>query len=289
MLEADKFFTQYQVEFPKLLKEDSKLLKETYQFLENKKGSNKVFIKCFDNGATLVDNQAQEIKWRTKKTYELFAYLFEKQGKAISKDTIISVLWPDMPLDKAAILFHTTVSYLRKSFTEHNLSDLLQSKSSGYLLDNENIESDYELLMDIYQKVQAHQFEEIKSGLLVDLYKSAYFDNVCSEWVINKREHLERIYIICCKEVAEYLSDHNRYEESINILTKAVKLDPYSEELLVLIMKAFGAVGDIKSVKAYYEDAGKVMKQELDSELSDEIRELYDEIIHRKAKVSEDE
>jgi two-component SAPR family response regulator len=285
MMEADKFFSQYQIEFPKLLKEDSRLLKETYQFSVSKKGNSKIFIKCFDNGTTFIDNQSQEIKWRTKKTYELFAYLFEKQGKAISKDNIISVLWPDMPLDKAAILFHTTISYLRKSLAEQGLNDLLQSKSNGYLLDNENIESDYDQLTDIYQKVQGRQYKEIDTPLtLIDLYKAPYFDNIAGEWVINKREHLERIYITCCKELAEYLIDNFWYQESAEILAKVIKLDPYSEELLVLIMKAFGALGDYKSVKAYYEEAKRVMKQELDSEISSEIQDLYDEIIHKKSK-----
>lgn len=282
MLEADRFFEQYQMEFPKIRKEDLKLLTDTYQFSAGQRDSGRIVIKCFDNGAVYVDKQNQEIKWRTKKTYELFAYLFDRQGKAVSKDNIIGVLWPDMPLDKAAILFHTTLSYLRKSMGELNLAELLQSRSNGYLLDVGMIGTDYELLTDIYRKVQEQQFDEADVPELTDLYKSAYFENINSEWVINKREHLERIYIGCCKCVAEELIRRRRYSDSAAILAKAIKLDPYSEELLTLILKAYGAVGDIKSVKAYYEDARKVTKEELDSEISGEIEELYENILHKK-------
>jgi two-component SAPR family response regulator len=130
----------------------------------------------------------------------MFIYLFDRQGRPVSKDALINILWPDMPLDKANTLFHTTLSYVRKSLAEQNLSDLIQSKISGYQIDFDSIDSDYNRLLEAYQKIQAGRFEDIGRAVrLVELYKTAYFENISSEWVISKREHLERIFIICCR------------------------------------------------------------------------------------------
>lgn len=278
-----KYNSQYQFELPAIRKEDEDIVRDKEKPSGSKKDTSKIIIKCFENGITYVDVQSQEIKWRTKKTYEMFAYLVDKQGKAISKDIMISVLWPDTPLDKAVTLFHTTLSYLRKSLTEYNFGDILQNKGNGYALDIDSVETDYALLMNIYEKVQAEHFDEIDElEKLMDIYKSSYFENISSDWVINKREHLERVFIICCKSISEELMKRERYMESVAILSKAARLDPYSEEILMLIMQAYSGLGDVKSVKSYYEDTKRILKEELDTELSGEVEKLYSELIHRK-------
>jgi pentatricopeptide repeat protein len=72
------------------------------------------------------------------------------------------------------------------------------------------------------------------------------------------------------------------YTDSTVILSKAIGLDPYSEEMTSMIMKAYGAAGDFKSVKYYYDKMKNILKEELDTELSSETEDLYNKIIHRE-------
>lgn len=223
--DAGRYLGNLQQDYPRLLKQDLRLIKNAFSFAADSINYKKVYIRCFENGEIFVDGQILSIKWRTKKTFEMFAYLFDKYWKAVSKDNIIGVLWPDMPSDKSAILFHTTLSYLRKNLSENHLADLLCGKSGRYMLDIDKIDSDYEILMDIQRKLHSNKPDDrIPLEEITDLYKSTYFENISSDWIINKREHLERIYINCCKTIAKLLLEAERFLDCIVLLEKVIKM-----------------------------------------------------------------
>ena len=69
---------------------------------EQETSAGKVRIKSF--GSFHVQYHGEEPKWRTKKTKELFAFLFNKQGVPVSRDTgadhmqernVLSGCWKD--------------------------------------------------------------------------------------------------------------------------------------------------------------------------------------------------
>ncbi|HMO58591.1 MAG TPA: BTAD domain-containing putative transcriptional regulator [Roseiflexaceae bacterium] len=45
----------------------------------------------------------------------LFAFLFDRRGRGISKDEAAEVIWPDLMIDKADMAFHRTISALRRT------------------------------------------------------------------------------------------------------------------------------------------------------------------------------
>ena len=70
---------------------------------EQETSAGKVRIKSF--GSFHVQYHGEEPKWRTKKTKELFAFLFNKQGVPVSRDVIIGSLWPELEEDRARNFF----------------------------------------------------------------------------------------------------------------------------------------------------------------------------------------
>lgn len=165
----------------------------------------------------------------------------------------------------------------------------MYGKSGKYMLDIEKIGSDYELLMEIQRVVNSNNPDEIiRIEELLDLYKFSYFENVSSEWIINKREHLERIYINNCKSVAKMLLDAGKYQDCIAVLDKVIRLDAYSEELRIMFMKSCSGTGDIKSVISCYEGYVKLLKEELDCSVSPELQNIYDEIMKKHYEVNAD-
>lgn len=45
----------------------------------------------------------------------LFAFLFDRRGRGVSKDEAEEIIWPDLPIDKADTAFHRTLSALRRT------------------------------------------------------------------------------------------------------------------------------------------------------------------------------
>ena len=66
----------------------------------------------------LPDKDGREMKWRTKKARELFAYLFHLQGSSVSREALIDLLWPESGMKSAIALFHTTLYSIRQAFTQ---------------------------------------------------------------------------------------------------------------------------------------------------------------------------
>jgi len=81
------------------------------------------------------------------------------------------------------------------------------------------------------------------------------------------------------------LYDAGRYLDCILVLDKVIKLDPYSEELRAMFMKACLGAGDIKSVVTCYDNFAKLIKEELDCDVSPELQKVYDDIIQKRSEL----
>ncbi|NWG19686.1 MAG: GAF domain-containing protein [Chloroflexi bacterium] len=45
----------------------------------------------------------------------LFAFLFDRRGRGVTKDEAAEVIWPDLPIERADMAFHRTISGLRRT------------------------------------------------------------------------------------------------------------------------------------------------------------------------------
>jgi two-component SAPR family response regulator len=66
-----------------------------------------VRVQCLGRLELLVDGRP--VRWPTKKTVELFAYLLHNNGRFVSKDRIVDDLWPDQGYENALVNLHTAV------------------------------------------------------------------------------------------------------------------------------------------------------------------------------------
>ena len=78
-------------------------------------------MRVFALGPLRVERDGQPIdRWGGDKagTYQaeaLFAFLFDRRGRGLTKDEAEEVIWPDLELDKADTAFHRTVAALRRT------------------------------------------------------------------------------------------------------------------------------------------------------------------------------
>jgi DNA-binding SARP family transcriptional activator len=70
----------------------------------------------------------------TNQAEALFAFLFDRRGRGLSKDEAEELIWPELPIDKADTAFHRTLSGLRRTL-EPNLRRGNQSKALPYQRD----------------------------------------------------------------------------------------------------------------------------------------------------------
>jgi DNA-binding SARP family transcriptional activator/GAF domain-containing protein len=118
----------------------------------------------------------------------LFAFLFDRRGRGLTKDEAAEVIWPDLALDKADMAFHRTVSALRRTLEpglrRGNESQLLSYHHERYWLNPAgvgwcDVEQFEALLEEGHTRLHQGDAEQALQCLsqAVALYRGDYLDD----------------------------------------------------------------------------------------------------------------
>lgn len=197
---------------------------------------NELKIKSFGS-FQVYDSKDLSIHWRTKKTKELFAYLWEQNGKAISKMKIMETIFPDKDLEKATTLLHTTIYQLRKSLEKLGYLDGIVYINESYKL-KLPINSDIKELNDILM-IKSHNEEHIIK--ILRIYKGDFLEEEGYHWVIEtQQKYKERVFNILEKYGCSQLEEENLSHLLKNCLEQMHKMEPFNEDIVKMIIQFYG-------------------------------------------------
>ncbi|CAI6060459.1 response regulator [Cohnella sp. JJ-181] len=233
-------------------------------------------LGCFE-AASL---QAGAVKWMSKKSTELFAYLLVHRGRSVAKVRILEDIFPGMPLKNAETYLHTAVYQLRKALSQHGLKDMVQSAQEQYGLDLEHADVDF---IQFEQGVERlSQIDAASEAAAIELerqFTGGLFENKSFEWATAERERLAILYDAFAKRLASWLLEGQRYREAVQIARRIVSGNEYEEESNLLLLELFGAIGDRQSFHSHYERYTHLLHQELGLQPSEKFRRLYERYI----------
>ncbi|NLY75230.1 MAG: hypothetical protein GX075_07980 [Firmicutes bacterium] len=218
--------------------------------------------------------------WRTVKSRDLLAYLAH-QNKPVGTDQILEDLWPDLEPDKASALFHTTLYYLRRllqQFTDEEIiirgSKRYQLKPGSVLIDRRQFEAVAQrTVKKTMNAVLANELEAV-----VPLYRGDYLEDLDYQWVIPVQEELRNIYSDLKQRLAVYYLQNKQYLRALVHLRQLMTQNPYSEEVLRLLLRTLAEMGDILALKKQYAIFVKTVLNELGIKPSSELTAFYKEL-----------
>ena len=135
-----------------------------------------IFVNSFGRGRIL-DEAGNRILLRTKKSYELFFYLFQERNELITKEDLIDTIFPKMDEEKAGNNLHTTIYQIRKSFSDYGYEEVIVYKSGTYFL-NVTIISD----LDEVNQLMLADLNDKHAMKLLELYRGKYFEKCDYIW-----------------------------------------------------------------------------------------------------------
>lgn len=256
----------------------------------SQKAGNSYFFRMQMFGPLRVFHHYEEIKinsWRTVKSRDLLAYLAH-QDKPVSTDQILEDLWPDLNPDKASALFHTTLYYLRRLLQQFTNKEIIIHGSKRYQLRPGSI------------LIDRHQFEEVAHRVLgktmttalaneletvAALYRGDYLEDLDYQWVIPSQEELRNININLKHELAVYYLKNKMYSQALVHLRQIMAKNPYSEDVLRLLLTTLVRMGDLLAAKKQYAVFVRTLFKELGIRPSFEIRAFYKELCAVKPAV----
>ncbi|WP_267885658.1 response regulator [Paenibacillus durus] len=236
-------------------------------------------VRCFghlsfDDGA----GNDRQLKWKTAKAQELFAYLLHHRERWIAKEILLETLWPDYPKDKALTYLHTTVSQIRKLVKEWQ-----GQISVEYALDSYRLVLDG-ILYDVSEFERATDREPAITGQnrlfyenILALYRGDYLEEYDYPWTETLKSNLLERYLNFVLRVAAYEIEHGFERKALERLHFAEKKAPYSEEICRLLLTTYARQGEYASLNRHYEAFVKLLHADLGIEPSQETIRIYNQ------------
>ena len=274
--EMEKYEQERQLDWSFLPEKKKEFVEKLLGQGDSESENAKVKVVCFGGFQVWLPGAAEEVRWRTKKAQELFAYLFHLQGQPVDKETILLQLWPDTDRESATTLFHTTLYSIRKMLAVFQLEELIVYDKKKYAMKMNLISSDLgkmsELCRALGQNDEAFVYDcrEVLNG-----YRGEYLGGVACEFSAAPRVFYEQKFLQLSSIAARKSMEQKRWEEAVSLLDKAIGVDPFEESLYLLIMQCFQALKDVKRAKRYYNQLTDVLRDELDVEPSAEVTAAY--------------
>ena len=242
-------------------------------------------------GPLLIENDHhQPIEIGQRKHEALLAYLAVESQRAHSRESLIGLLWPDSPPDKARLSLRVTLSALKKKLETADTAPRLRATTLEirFVLDD--------CRLDVLEFAQAlrsgdrhdHGRDELcdlcrpEVARAVALYRGPFLDGLfldqCQlfdEWLFLQRE---RFQVQVIDGLAKLTSHHQRRDEWDQALVYArrqLEIDPLREQAHQQIMQIHLAQGRRSDAIRQFEHCRTALHSELGIEPSAETVEIY--------------
>ena len=240
------------------------------------------FSLAYDGGP-LLDCQHN----RSNRLWMVLAYLLTHRDKQITQDELIEILWANEEIDDPA----NTLKTLR-----HRLCSMLDNLGGvsgremirynhGVYAWNEEVDcvidvdqfSNYSSLGDR----EADPEQKISYYLnAIEYYNGDFLPKFSSEmWVMSAHAYYHAEYLRVVKKCLALLKAAGHNYDIITVCQKAVAIEPYDEELHRELIYALVNTGAKQSALMHYEKVKEMFYHEFGIDLSEDLVELYKQII----------
>lgn len=231
-------------------------------------------------GDVAVRNEAGRVKWMSRKSAELFAYLLLHRGKRIPRSRLIADIFAGMPADSAETYLNTVVYQLRKSLEPLHLRAVVRSENDGYAMELNEASIDYAEFESGVEKLQRIEADQVETALQVErLYTGDLFGDKAYVWAINETERLAELYASFVKRLAETLLSRSDKSAASRLLFKLHARNPLDESVVRLLMQVHAASRDKKALTAQYTDYVRLLGRELGMRPAQELVLFYDSLV----------
>lgn len=238
------------VDRERLMRTIQRLLKR--KSVQVPKKSEQILAANFLGNFVLYNPNGQPIKWRTRKVKELCAYLLHHQQVSVHKDQILEDLWPELSIDKAKGLLHTSMYQLRKELKKQGFEDAIQYIDERYSF-SADITSDTLQLLTILDSPSNQKNDTTK---VISLYKHDYLYEDQYLWSLGTS-------LLIKNKMIAYLESAYKLYPGKDILEKLIALEPLKESYRQMLMSSCIQEGRYSEAVSQFKEFEKLLWEEM--------------------------
>lgn len=190
------------------------------------KPSNMIKVVFFGNINTLIDGQ--ELKWKTRKSKDLFVQYILAGSIGIDRNIIINMLWKGYLYESAINNLKTTNNIIRNTLNEYGVSFKLDYVNSKYILSIDKIDTDYHEMQVLMQKYNTEQLLQKKVSIMnkiLQIRKAEFASDLTYENIKVERNNIKQWLTINLLRLVRALAKQEDFIESKKFLTILSSID----------------------------------------------------------------
>jgi two-component system, LytTR family, response regulator len=207
----------------------------------------------------LFTGDGELLTWRTRKTKELFAFLWHHDGMPVHRHHILDALWPELSADRAQALFHTTMYHLRHTLKTAGFPEMVVFADERYMMRTQSIDSDVSRL-----EAKLSEGREAESEELLALYRGDYLETEHYPWVEARRDELRTAYV----QALEQMLTQEQGLRREALLRKLIELEPYAHMHVYRLLLHLDAAGNGGAVLKVIDQLHHQVKEEMGPEIT---------------------
>ncbi len=246
-------------------------------------------------------------QFRTNKVQALLIYLVTETAVVHQREALMTLLWPDLPLQSARINLRQILYQLRKMIPELSTQD--GAGSAPFILakgQTVQVNPDVQMALDLHQftqllaDCQSHDHLDIRAcaaceerlETAVTLYRGVFLadfylpdSNLFEDWAQAKRERLRRQMLDALDLLATIYMKQGKFARAEAEAWRQLEIDDLNERATRQLMEALARNGQRSEAMAIYDNCRTLFMEELGMAPTAKTTQLYEQILQDELDV----
>ncbi len=205
-----------------------------------------------------------------------FLLIFLAHRDGISKDRVVTYLYPDLDQEKCNSAFHSNLYRVRKALYQ----DCIVKRGIGTYSLNPlgEFQWDVDEFRDLLRRARAApQGSKERARLFeaaVRYYEGPFAATVHSEWAATLRAELDQQAVEALATLAGYHAGRGEFEEAAQCLERVLEMDPLNDEAAYHLARFKAQAGQVMAALTVIDRFAEVMQRELGEEIPERLLRL---------------
>jgi TolB-like protein/DNA-binding SARP family transcriptional activator/Flp pilus assembly protein TadD len=205
----------------------------------------------------------------------LLAMLALARDRALSRDKLVGILWPEASHVRARPQLSDAVYILRSALGD----DVIRSTGDGLALDPDRLTSDVVLFEQAVEEGRLEDAVELYGGPLLDGFHisgSIEFEN----WLDGERARVDRLYSNALEGLAEAAEGRGDVDTALGWWRRRAAHDPHNSRVALRLMRALEASGDRAGALKHARIHSTLLRHDFDADPDPEVTAFAERLRH---------
>ena len=231
--------------------------------------------------------------WQRKKALDLLKCLATHPGRAVHRERLIALLWPEADESRGWQRLKVTVHFLRRQLRAAGLrQSVVETVGRAYVLKRDAVWVDAVDFDRLVAEGRARQQQQ-RWAEAIDryqqarrLYRGDYLEeDLYDGWCDEEREQLREAYLEMLGNMAESYAELGRFAEAAETCRTALVREPCDESFHRALMRYLVRLGRPDRALAQFDRCRRLLARELDVEPTPETLRLHRQILEEERDV----